>query len=61
MRIAHISSLKTARVISENVNTTSIAYMKDIRLSYSRNKNKISGLGITEQEFIKEMKQRVRV
>lgn len=61
MRIAHISTAKTTRVLSEKVNIVSVAYMKDIRLSYNRNKNKIAELGITEEEFIKEMKRRVGI
>ena len=61
MRIAHISTLKTARVISEKVNTISIAYMKDIRLSYSRNRIKITKHGISEEEFIKQMKVRMGI
>ena len=59
MRIVHISNPKKAKSISEKQDLLGVAYMKDIRLGYVRNKKRISELGITEEEFIKEMKSRL--
>lgn len=59
MKIAYIKSAKGIRTLSEKQEILSSAYLKDIKLAYTKNKAKLAEAGITEAEFISSMKARL--
>lgn len=61
MRIAYISTAKRAATLSVKQESLNNAYLKDIKLSYTKNKTKLTESGISETQFIFIMKQKIGI